>query len=60
MRRCCQDGANENRGWPIYGRAENSGMGHGADRALMARELGIFRVYVDCLDKAGERDQQDT
>jgi hypothetical protein len=56
MRRCCQDGANENRGWPIYGRAENSGMGHGADRALMAWELGIFRVYVDCLDKAGERD----
>src|SRR5580692_5344251 len=39
---------------------ENSGMGHGADRTLMARQLGVVSVYVDRLDEAGEGDQQDT
>jgi hypothetical protein len=35
-------------------------MGHGADRTLMAGQLGVVSVYVDRLDYAGESDQQDT
>ena len=34
-------------------------MGHGADRTLMAGNLGIVGVYVDCLDDAGEGNEED-
>jgi hypothetical protein len=35
-------------------------MGYRADRTLMAGKLGIVCVDVDCLDNAGEGNQQDT
>jgi hypothetical protein len=55
-----QNGTDKERGWPVHRRTENSGMGHGAERTLMAGKLGIIRVYVDGLDDAGEGDQKDT
>jgi hypothetical protein len=60
VRRHDQNGADEERDWPVDRTTENSGMRHGADGTLVARKLGIVRVYMDCLDDAGERDQQDT
>jgi len=55
-----QNGADKERDWPVHRTTENSGMRHGADRTLMAGKLGIISVYVDCLDDAGEGDQEDT
>jgi hypothetical protein len=39
---------------------ENSGMGHGAYRALVTGKPGVVSVYVDGLDDADEGDQEDT
>jgi hypothetical protein len=48
------------RDWLINRTTENSGVGYGADRTLMAGKLGIVGVNVDSLDDADERDEQDT
>jgi hypothetical protein len=41
-----------------YGTAKNAGVGDRTDGAFMAGELGVLRVDVNRLGKAGERDQQ--
>jgi hypothetical protein len=45
--------------WPKGRTTEHSGMGHGADRTLMAGNPGIVSVNVDCLDDADEADEKD-
>jgi hypothetical protein len=55
-----QNSANKERSWPVDRTTENSGMGHGADRTLMAGKLGTVSVYVDGLDNADECHQEDT
>jgi len=42
FRRYRQNRADKERNWPIDRTAENSGMSHGADRTLMAGQLGII------------------
>jgi hypothetical protein len=54
-----ENSAHKKRDWPEHCATKNSGMGHGADRTLMAGKLGIVSVNVDGLDDAGESDQQD-
>lgn len=45
----------------MVGRAgEHSGMRHRTDRTFVPGNFGIVRVNVDCLDKAGEGNQQHT
>jgi hypothetical protein len=39
-----------------YRTSDNASMSHRADGALMAGELGIFRMDVDSLDNASEPD----
>jgi hypothetical protein len=58
--RCSYNRTDKERGGPVHRGAENSGMGHGADRTLMAGKLGIISVDVDGLDNAGEGHEQDT
>jgi hypothetical protein len=53
-------GAHKERDGPINRTTENSGVGYGADRALVAGELGIVSVNVDSLDNADEGNEQDT
>ena len=60
FRRYYENSADKDRDGPVNGTAEHSGMGHGADRTLMAGKLGIVTVYVDCLDNANECDKKDT
>jgi len=55
-----QNGAHKKWNRPVHCATENPGMGYGADRTLMARKLGIVSVYVDGLDDAGERHEEDT
>jgi hypothetical protein len=55
-----QNCADKDWGWPVCRTAEHSGMRHRADRTLMAWQLGIVSVYVDCLDDADERYQENT
>jgi hypothetical protein len=55
-----QHRANQHRDWPIKSLANNSGMRHRADRALVTRYGGVVRMYVDCLDETGERHQKRT
>jgi len=55
-----QDTANYERDWPVYRIADNPGMCHRADGTVMARQLGILRVYVNGLDEAGESRQKHT
>jgi hypothetical protein len=43
-----------------YGTSDDAGVGNRADRTLVAGELGIIRMDVDSLGKAGECHQQDT
>ena len=60
LRRYREGPANKQRNRAVDRADENPGMGHRADRTLMARQLGVVSVYVDRLDDAGESDQQDT
>jgi len=43
-----------------YGTANNASVGDRTDRTLMAWELGVLRMDVYSLGKAGEGHQQDT
>jgi hypothetical protein len=55
-----ENSADKDRDGAVNGTAKNSGMGHGANRALMAGKLGVVTVNVDCLDDADECDKKDT
>jgi hypothetical protein len=57
LRRRHQNPADKERNRAVYRADENSGMGHGTDRALVAWQLGVVGVYVDCLNDAGKGDE---
>jgi hypothetical protein len=57
--RNCQNGPDKEIDGPVDRATENSRMGYGTNRTLMAWKLRIVSVDVDCLNDADERDQKD-
>jgi len=55
-----QSCADKERDGSIHRTTQNSSVGHGADRTLVAGKLGIISVNVDGLDDAYKGDQKDT
>ena len=54
-----ENGADEERRVVVDSGAENAGMCHRTLRAIVSGKLRALGVYVDCLNDAGQRDQQD-
>lgn len=44
----------------VYGGANNSAMGYGANGTFVAGNLGIVRMYVDSLGKTCDSNEQHT
>jgi hypothetical protein len=60
LRQDDQNRAKHERSWLIQGFGENSRMGHRTNRAFVARQFGVFWVYMHCMDDADKGDQEDT